>query len=69
MTKKVWQAHRDEVKARMAWSEHDQRSCPECKARLKTVRANRNRRGKDQIMRDCGLVKVIGPVSGKVYWE
>ena len=28
-----------------------------------------DRQAKDQVMRDCGLVKVRGAVSGKVYWE
>jgi len=28
-----------------------------------------NARARDQIMRDCGLVKVRGAMSGKIYWE
>lgn len=40
-----------------------------CKARRKTRKASANRRMRDDAMRSCGLTKVIGPVSGKVYWE
>jgi hypothetical protein len=35
----------------------------------KRAMANSFRAAKDQIMRDCGLTKVYGAVSGKVYWE
>lgn len=28
-----------------------------------------NRAAKDQAMRDCGLTKVRGAVSGRTYWE
>jgi len=38
-------------------------------ARRKTQRANTNRRMRDDAMRSCGLTKVYGSVSGKVYWE
>jgi hypothetical protein len=31
--------------------------------------ANRARRERDDAMRSLGLVKVRGPVSGKIYWE
>lgn len=40
-----------------------------CKARSKTRKANANRRMRDDAMRSCGLTKVYGSVSGKVYWE
>lgn len=39
------------------------------KARRKTRKANENRKMRDSIMRSCGLTKVYGSVSGKVYWE
>jgi hypothetical protein len=40
-----------------------------CKARSKTKRANDNRKMRYDTMRSCGLTKVYGAVSGKVYWE
>ena len=39
------------------------------KERRKTKRASANRRMRDDAMRSCGLTKVYGAVSGKVYWE
>jgi hypothetical protein len=39
------------------------------KARRKTRNANQNRKMREDIMRSCGLTKVYGSVSGKVYWE
>jgi len=46
--------------------------CAECenKAITKAKRAARNkaRRERDQVMRDCGLVKVRGAMGG-TYWE
>ena len=38
-------------------------------ARRKTQRASINRRMRDDAYRSCGLTKVYGSVSGKVYWE
>ena len=32
-------------------------------------RSNANRKERDQAMRDLGLVKVRGAVSGRTYWE
>lgn len=38
--------------------------------RIRKLAINNARRAAyDSIMRDCGLVKVRGAVSGKVYWE
>jgi len=51
MTKQEWLAH-----YRTAGT-HDYANCPQCKARKRTKRANANRRERDQVMRDCGLVK------------
>jgi hypothetical protein len=31
--------------------------------------SNRNRTERDQVMRDCGLTKVKGAVTGRTYWE
>jgi len=39
------------------------------KERRKTKRANAHRRMREDAMRSCGLTKVYGSVSGKVYWE
>jgi hypothetical protein len=39
------------------------------KARRKTQRASANRSVREDAMRSCGLTKVYGAVSGKVYWE
>ena len=36
--------------------------------RLSRIRANVNRKAREQAMRDCGLVKVRGALGG-VYWE
>lgn len=35
----------------------------------KSIRARVARKERESIMRDCGLVKVRGAVSGKIYWE
>lgn len=37
-------------------------------AEVKRLRHNRNRRVRDSVMRDCGLVKVRGALGG-TYWE
>lgn len=63
MTKAEWQKHHAEI------GPHAGKDCPECQARLKTRRQNQARKDRDQCMRDLGLVKVKGPVSGRIYWE
>jgi hypothetical protein len=63
MTKAQWQAHRSEV------GPHDAASCEQCKARMKTKRANARKRDRDDAYRSAGLVKVFGSVSGRTYWE
>ena len=63
MTKAQWQAHRAERGA------HPEAGCEECAARRKTKRATANRRNREDAYRSCGLVKVIGSVSGRTYWE
>lgn len=63
MTKQEWQKHRAEV------GPHDAKGCQQCQARAKTRRANQARKDRDQAMRDCGLVKVRGSISGRTYWE
>ena len=44
-------------------------TCSQCRARQRTVKANRYRAERDACMRDIGMVKVRGSVSGSVYWE
>ena len=57
----------------VAWKEatkrHADEGCAACADRRKTSKANRNRQMRDDVMRSCGLTKVRGAVSGKVYWE
>ena len=36
--------------------------------RLSRIRANNNRKAREQVMRDCGLIKVRGALGG-IYWE
>jgi len=43
-------------------------SAVEDRKRISRIRANNNRKAKDQAMRDCGLVKVRGALGG-IYWE
>lgn len=43
--------------------------CKECKDRQKTKNRSLNRKMHDLAMRDMGLVKVRGAVTGKIYWE
>ena len=38
------------------------------KAEIARIRKNKARRERDQVMRDCGLVRVRGALGG-VYWE
>lgn len=33
------------------------------------IRSQRSQSERDQLMRDCGLIKVRGAVSGHTYWE
>ena len=58
---------------RIKWKEvvlyHLKNNCKECKARRKTRRANELRKINESVMKELGLKKVYGPVSGKVYWE
>lgn len=36
---------------------------------MKLLKRRIQRRGREQALRDLGLVKVRGAVSGKIYWE
>jgi hypothetical protein len=46
---------------------HKSMACRECAARNRTRMANMNRKIKDGIMRDMGLVKVRGALGGTYY--
>jgi len=37
--------------------------------KMKLLKQRTQRRARDQAMRDLGLVRVRGAVSGKIYWE
>lgn len=41
---------------------------PEEKRKARAQRARENRKAREQVMRDCGLVKVRGALGG-TYWE
>jgi len=82
MTKENWIKHMEEISglirpsfggSQQAWIDfrngHKSTNCPICKDRAKTKRANSNRKAKEDVYRSCGLTKVIGSVSGSVYWE
>ena len=81
MTKENWIRHMEETGAvrpslggsKAAWqgviAEHRAAGCEMCKARAKTQRANSSRKAREDCYRSAGLTKVIGSVSGSVYWE
>ena len=58
---------------RTAWqnavAHHAVLGCKACSDRAKTKAASSRRSEREGVMRDLGLVKVRGAVSGKVYWE
>ena len=39
------------------------------KAESKRIAANKRRRERDSMLKDLGLTKVRGSVSGRTYWE
>lgn len=39
------------------------------KAESKRIARNKQRRERDEMLRDLGLTKVRGAVSGRTYWE
>jgi hypothetical protein len=41
----------------------------EYKTLRKKALTNKRRANRDDLMRSCGLTKVIGSVSGQIYWE
>jgi hypothetical protein len=81
MTKEVWVRHiesisgiaapsngGDSVQWKVFVAAHKP-DCKECKARAKTLKATASRKLKDSIADMCGLTKVRGAVSGRVYYE
>ena len=81
MTKENWTKHIESLSGlvrpslsgdKVAWREFvlgHKTGCKDCAGRAKTKRASMYRSMKDQAMKDLGLTKVYGAVSGKVYWE
>ena len=43
-------------------------TCKDCKRKHNRARARANRKARESVMRDLGLVKVRGALGG-VYWE
>lgn len=56
-----------------AWKEavsrHVEHKCPVCRQRATSRRRNQRVKAKRQVYRDCGLTRVVGSVSGRVYFE
>lgn len=82
MTKDKWIEHMKETEgilppsqggSRGDWDNaldiHKSMKCQACAERAKTRRANTSRKVRDDVMRSCGLTKVRGAVSGRIYWE
>ena len=83
MTKEAWITHMEEASgltrpSKAPWNKEDWQStiklhhaqgCPECAARMKTKKRSASARAKEDAYRSAGLTKVIGSVSGSVYWE
>ena len=82
MTKEAWCQHIESISGLVRpsrggdfrqWrnfiASHNKTGCVECKQRAKTAKANATRKNRDSAMELCGLTKVRGAVSGRVYWE
>jgi len=54
---------------RAAVRSHVDARCPHCVARAKTCRRNRDARIVRGLYRSAGLTRVVGCVSGSVYYE
>ena len=66
MTKQACKRHFDDVK--VSGLEHDYKTCPDCQARLKTMRANERARAIRSVYSDLGMVRVKGNLGG-IYYE
>jgi len=64
MTREKWLKHWAEVKD----SGHDSRNCPECKARMRTKRANLRAKTIRAVYADLGMIRVKGNLGG-IYYE
>ena len=62
MTKEKWIEHIKLI------GDHDRNVCPECKARMKTRKANAQAKAIRQIYSDCGMKRVRGAMGG-IYYE
>jgi len=82
MTKEAWIQHMESAcgferpsrgGSKAVWQDmmelHKAQGCRECKDRLTTKRKSANAKAKEDAYRSCGLTKVIGCVTGQVYWE
>ena len=81
MTKEKWYEHMQETGLvrpsqggdKDAWNdavrEHLANRCPSCLDRAKTRRRTKNARITRHVMADLGMHRVIGSVSGSVYYE
>ena len=81
MTKEQWIQHMVDSGAsrpslggdKAKWQEtidyHKAIGCKACKARMTTKRNSANATAREEAYRSCGLHKVIGDVTGHVYWE
>ena len=63
MSKQAWEQHIRETENHK-WDE-----CPRCQERAKTLHRNAARKMKADICRSLGLMRVVGCVSGREYWE
>ena len=82
MTKSAWIDHMEKTSfvtapskggCKILWrltvNDHLKSCCPDCKARQATRLKNARKSAREDAYRSCGLTKVRGPVSGKIYWE
>lgn len=82
MTKTAWVSHMEKASGLKSpshggdiqmWkqivSDHLKFECPDCKARQATRLKNARKSAREDAYRSCGLTKVRGSVSGKIYWE
>lgn len=82
MTKEAWKVHIETTEgitrpslggSKEAWTaarqKHAQEHCPHCIARFKTKKRTAAAKSYRHAMKDLGMTRVIGSVSGSVYYE
>ena len=82
MDKETWKQHLEDAEGLtrpsnggdpIAWQaagiRHQVVGCAECRQRRTTARRSAGQRHNNEAMRSLGLTRVVGSVSGKVYWE